>query len=713
MSASSRLEAEQQEYVATLAVRGLISLSCCMLVTLAWLGYDDCIASLSAMKRAFQAPFSLPHAGSSFDVRVLDEFNHARVARAQYAADGVLIPLSAVMLPLVICLHASSSTDWDVIFRAAFMCWRLAATLYVKYWRKSPRFRLVEMELFYKAFILLFAVRTHLVDTQRLLMYGGVWSASRVALAAWILDCKMTVRWNAFLSAVTCLTFWNRREELCTKEFRPMAVFAHYFAIEVFVCMVTCCASVCLELGEKERIKSSIESNQSGRAYRAVQRLLGVFCDAHLHICPQYNIISHSPHLLHLLGGSEDVMGGAKSTLHASNFLQYVGESDRQRFQDWFSATAVVQAEDFSPDGVAAPMTEGPNSDRFATRPATSIHVSLHKGGKAHAIPVELFLTYIADFTGAPEFLMGIRETCEAPPREACTDAPGAVALQLMAASEAACGSGPDVAQVSVAQLGGRALAPTLAPLAVEQVQSPASVLAHWQLACSKALAAKAQSRKSRSSISSSSRTSSSSAGTSTQEGCVSAVCLRMDTSSRSLRVDEMLLRFEIGRQQSRLKDWLPKELLDEITRNIQELVNQREYADGEEAVPCIGLGAMRFARNGSTFLIAESAELVFEPPVLVEESDCFNPFVHMNLTGVSRLRMPWQSVPQKVSRSLPTIDESLTDAACDVDAPAFRSRTSGLEKTAGRESAQSTMGNRSVESTPGVVASAAIASER
>ncbi|CAK0824351.1 unnamed protein product [Prorocentrum cordatum] len=219
-------------------------------------------------------------------------------------------------------------------------------------------------------------------------------------------------------------------------------------------------------------------------------------------------------------------------------------------------------------------------------RPATSIHVSPHEGGSAHPISVELFLTYVADFKGAPESPMGIRETCEAPPREACTDAPGAVALQPTAASQAACGPGPDVAQVGGAKLGGRALAPTLAPLAVEQVQSPASVLGllgHWQLARSKALAAKAQSQKSRSSISSSSRTSSSSAGTSTQEGCVSAVCLRVDTSSWGLRVEEMPVCFEIGHQQPRLKDWLPKEPLDEIMRNFQELVNQREYGDSED----------------------------------------------------------------------------------------------------------------------------------
>jgi len=258
-----------------------------------------------------------------------------------------------------------------------------------------------------------------------------------------------------------------------------------------------------------------------------------------------------------------------------------------------------------------------------------------------------------------------------------------------------------------------------LAPLAVEQVRSPASATAHWQLARNKALADVARGQKSRSSISSSSRASSSSAGSCAPAAtCVSSVCLRVVSATRGLRVENMLLRFEAGHQQPRLKNWLPKESLDHIVRKSEELVNERWHGDGEEAVAGIGLGPMRFSSNGYTFLMAESAELVADDPVVEpcdssEASDYFNPIVYMKLTGVSRLRMPWQSVPQKVSRSLPTIDESLTDAACDVDALAFRSRTSGLEKTAGRESAQSTMGNRSVESTPGVVASAAISSER
>jgi len=705
MSLSFFFEVTQQEYLATLIVRCCISLSFCFLAASVWLDWGEFTASLHALMRSLQSPVSHCGACTSTDSRVLRDFNKARVARLQFVADTLLIPLSAMFMPLVICMHVANPSDWGVVFRAVFMCGRSWANLYWKHMRRSPGFTAVDVVCLFKVFMCTMALRMCFASATSYLMYGGLWSAARATFAIFILDWKTSVRWNILLSAVTCVAVWQGREQIViTDGVSSMAAFVHNVFIEVVTCALVCCASIFLEVCEKDRLKASLESNQSGRAYRAVQRLLGVLCDAQLYICPQLNIIAHSPHLVHLLG-PEDQAGDTRSALLGCNFLRYVGESDQQRFQDFISATAGLQSEDSAADD--------PILGECARRPAASIQVNLCTEGSANPIPVELFLTYIADFTGAPEFLMGIRETCEAPPREACTDAPGAVALQLMAASEAACGSGPDVAQVSVAQLGGRALAPTLAPLAVEQVQSPASVLAHWQLARSKALAAKAQSRKSRSSISSSSRTSSSSAGTSTQEGCVSAVCLRVDTSSRSLRVDEMLLRFDIGRQQPRLKDWLPKELPDEIMRNIQKLVNQREYGDGEEAVPCIGLGATRFARNGSTFLIAESAEVVLEPPVLVEESDCFNPFVYMNLTGVSRLRMPWQSVPQKVSRSLPTIDESLTDAACDVDALAFRSRTSGLEKTAGRESAQSTMGNRSVESTPGVVASAAISSER
>jgi len=706
MSSSSFFDAALQEYCTTIFVRMCVSFSLCFFVADAWLSWGRFAASLYAWNASFKAMLSSPDHSKQQVLR--HDFIRTRVARWQRVMDAVLVPLSNIASPLLICMDACCAVSWDsgLFCRVMFLSGRHVATLYWKYYKHG--LSLFGATCIFKVFVLSLAVRSYYADTQAFLIYAGFRAAIRVLLALLAPDCKTTVNWNLFLSAVTCLSVWERREQLRIDGQHGLAAFVQHVIIEVVLCALVCSAGVIQEFSEKDILKASRES----RAYRAVQRLLGVFCDAHLHICPRCNIIAHSPHLVHLLG-PEDQAGDTRSALLGCNFLRYVGESDQQRFQDFISATAALQSEDSPLKRVAASVAEDLNSGECAMGPATSIQVSLCKDGGTHPIPVELFLTYIADFTGAPEFLMGIRETCEAPPREACTDAPGAVALQLMAASEAACGSGPDVAQVSVAQLGGRALAPTLAPLAVEQVQSPASVLAHWQLARSKALAAKAQSRKSRSSISSSSRTSSSSAGTSTQEGCVSAVCLRVDTSSRSLRVDEMLLRFDIGRQQPRLKDWLPKELPDEIMRNIQKLVNQREYGDGEEAVPCIGLGATRFARNGSTFLIAESAEVVLEPPVLVEESDCFNPFVYMNLTGVSRLRMPWQSVPQKVSRSLPTIDESLTDAACDVDALAFRSRTSGLEKTAGRESAQSTMGNRSVESTPGVVASAAISSER
>ncbi|CAK0878180.1 unnamed protein product [Prorocentrum cordatum] len=675
---SFSLEAEQKEYFATLFVRSCVSVSCCTLAAHAWFGYDDCLASLAKLKRALESLFVLPDAGASFDARVLNEFNHARVTRAQYVSDAVFIPFSVILLPLVICVHATSASDWDVVFRAAFMLARHWATLYWKYLRKSCGFTTVEIELLYKMFMLFLAVRTHLADTQRILMYGGILSAARGCLVALLLDCKTTVRWNAFLSAVTCFTFWRRREELCIDGISSMAVFVHHFLIEVGICMLICSASIFLELGEKERVKASTESSQSSRAHRAVQRLLGVFCDAHLHICQSCNIISHSPPLLHLLGGSEDGTGGTTtSTLAGSNFLRYVGESDQQRFQDWLSS-----------NGAAVSMAEDPSSHRFALRPAASIHVSLHKGGSARPIPVELFLTCVADVEGAPEFLMGIRETFSSLPREACTDAPGAVALQLIAVSEVAPEPGPDAAQVGAARLGPRALAPTLAPLAVEQVRSPASATAHWQLARNKALA------DSRSSISSSSRASSSSAGSCAPAAtCVSSVCLRVVSATRGLRVEDMLLRFEAGHQQPRLKNWLPKESLDHIVRKSEELVNERWHGDGEEAVAGIGLGPMRFSSNGYTFLMAESAELVANDPVVEpcdssEASDYFNPIVYMKLTGVSRLRMPWQSAPQKVSRSLHTIDESVMDAACDGDAPALRKRTSSLNNIAGRESA-------------------------
>ncbi|CAK0907766.1 unnamed protein product [Prorocentrum cordatum] len=595
-----------------------------------------------------------------------------------FSVKDVLIPLSLIFLPLVICMHATSASDWEVLVRALFMCGRHWASFCWKYLRTSSGFSAVDIECMYKMFMALMAVRTHIEDTHRILMYSGLWSASRGCLAAWTLDCKTTVRWNMFLSAVTCFTFWTRREELRADGTSSMAAFVHHSTIEVVTCLMICCASISLELCEKDRVKAYIESSQSGMAYRAVQRLLGVFCDAHLHICPNCNIISHSPHLLHLLG-SEDGRRGITNSLHGCNFLRYVWESDQQRFQDFISAAAVLQSEDFSPNGVAASMAEDPNSGKCTISPATSIQVSLRKGVGAHPVPVELFLTYVADVKGAPEFLMGIRETCEALPREACTDAPGTVALQLVAAAETAREPGPDAVRVGAAQLGPRSLAPALAPLAGEQAHvGPAVARAHGRARAAVAHAG----RTSRSSVSSSSRASSSSAGSCAREaGCVSSVCLRINSTSRGLRVEDMLLRFEVGHRAPRLKDWLPKEVLDGIQRGCQELVNQREYGDGEEVAADIQFGAMRFSRNGSTFLLAESAELSVDGPAAEprdsgEESDCFNPTVYMKMIGVSKLRMPWQSVPQKVSRSLHTIDESSMDAACDGDVPTLRQRT-------------------------------------
>jgi len=171
---------------------------------------------------------------------------------------------------------------------------------------------------------------------------------------------------------------------------------------------------------------------------------------------------------------------------------------------------------------------------------------------------------------------------------------------------------------------------------------------------------------------------------------------------SRGLRIEEMVLRFEVGDRAPRLKDWLPKEALDEITRSVQELVNQREYGRGEEVTAGVGLGAMRFSANGTKFLLAESAELASDgyttdPRDSGEDSEYFNPIVFMNLTGVSKFRMPWQSVPQRVSRRLHTINESPTDVACG-DVATLRQRSTGLERTARRESVQSDMGNRSAD---------------
>ncbi|CAK0809963.1 unnamed protein product [Prorocentrum cordatum] len=652
MSLSCFLAVGQQDCLVTIVVRSCVFLSFGSLVALVWLGWDNSVASLYALRKVFQSPASPPLPCTSFDNRVSNALDKARVARLQHVADSLLIPISAgIFVPLAMFINAADASDRSVAFKAVIMCVRHFATLYWKYLRCSSGFSVADIKNMFIFFMSFIAVRTYFEESHVLFfMYGGFWSAARVLLAVGLLDCRMSGRWNMFLSAVTCLSSWERREQLRIHGHSPMGAFVHQCMVELVTCGLICFASAFLEACEKDRVKASIQSSQSGRAYQAAQTLLGVFCDAQLRICPQCNIIAHSPHLLHLLGS-----GGTRHTLHGCSFLQYLLETDQQRFQDFISGATLLQqrSQNFSSERNAASIAEGPSSSDFSMGHATSTQVSLRKEGCAHPIPVELFLINIADVQDAPEFLMGIRETCEALPREACTDAPRAEALQRPAAAPSLRGLDPEAGRGGAVQC----------PRAERPVHKVG--------------------RKPRSSISSSSRASSSSAGSCAPDaGRVSSVCLRLDSKSRGLRVEDMLLRFEGGRRSPCLKDWLPKETVDEVRRSSQDLVNQRDYGpSGEELVAGVGAGTVRFSSGGSTFLLAERAALAvdgyfIDPRDSGEESDYFSPFIFMYLSGVSKLRVPWQSVPQRVSNRLHPIDESPTDAAYGGSASTLRRRT-------------------------------------
>ncbi|CAK0827756.1 unnamed protein product, partial [Prorocentrum cordatum] len=84
--------------------------------------------------------------------------------------------------------------------------------------------------------------------------------------------------------------------------------------------------------------------------------------------------------------------------------------------------------------------------------------------------------------------------------------------------------------------------------------------------------------------------------------------------------------------------------------------------------------------RRRRTFLLAERAVLAVDgyfvdPRDSGEESDYFTPFTFMYPSGVSKLRVPWQGVPQRVSERPHPIDESPTGAACGGSAPTLRRR--------------------------------------
>ncbi|CAK0810611.1 unnamed protein product [Prorocentrum cordatum] len=328
MPLSDFLAVGQHDYFVTFVVRSCVSLSFCFLGTLVWLGWDDSVASLYALRKVFQSPASPLRPCTSFENRVSNELDKARVARLQHVADSMLIPISAgIFVPLAMFFYAADASEPSVAFKAVIMCLRHFATLYWKYLRSSSGFSVADIEYMFRFFMSFIAVRTYFEESHVLFcMYGGFWSAARLLLAVSLLDCRMSVRWNIFLSAVNCLSSWERREQLRIDGHSSTGAFVHQCMVEMVSCGLICFASAFLEACEKDRVKASVESSQSGRAYQAAQTLLGVFCDAQLRICPQCNIIAHSPHLLHLLGS-----GGTRHNASWCSFLQYLLEPDKQR----------------------------------------------------------------------------------------------------------------------------------------------------------------------------------------------------------------------------------------------------------------------------------------------------------------------------------------------------------------------------------------------
>ncbi|CAK0846645.1 unnamed protein product [Prorocentrum cordatum] len=428
MFSSPLLEPAQQEHYATIIVRMCIFFSVCFCVVDAWFSWRSVVAWLYAWKASFKSMFSPPgHSTSSKRDNLRGEFIKIRMARVQSVIETALIPLSNTISPLLICMHAccGGSSNWELVSRVVFLCGRHCATLCWKYSNDLHGLSPFVAGLIFKVFMLGIAVRSYLTDTPGFLVYSGFRAAVRVLFAMLAPDCRTSIRWNLILSAVLCRSVWERREQLGIDGQDATTAFVQHVILELVLCALVCSAAAVQEFCERDILKASRES----RSYRAVQRLLGVFCDAHLHICPRCNILAHSPHLVNLLG-ADDGARDMKSTLHGQSFFQYVVESDQQRFQDFISATAGLQSEDSAAENL--------DSGECALRPAASIHVSLRKEGNAHTTPVELFLICLDGARDAPELLVGIREACEALPREACTDAPDAEGFQQLAGASPA-----------------------------------------------------------------------------------------------------------------------------------------------------------------------------------------------------------------------------------------------------------------------------------
>ncbi|CAK0904143.1 unnamed protein product [Prorocentrum cordatum] len=423
------------EALAAIIVRSCIAICIVSLTRYCWQFRGDMATPHQSLKALILKLASVP--SMPLNDRFCKELDKARVARCKYFIDVLQVPITISFLVHLLLVSSTGPCDWSLAFTAVYMFARHVAYLCYKCYIETNCFSVSHIQVLFKVVMLAGAIRIYLADTDLFLMNGGLRCGLRMVNAVLLLDWQTAVRWNAFLSAIVGLSIWGRLAELCVDGRSPRDVFIHHFVTELAVCVCVCAVAVLLEAGERHRIIASLESSQSGRSYRATQRLLSVFCDAQLQICPQSSIVAHSPHLLHLLA-PRDGKDETRSTLQGESFVRYVEESDRQRFQDFISATAVRQSEDALLNRFAASPGEHPKPDEHTMGPATSIQVSLRKEGGGHPTPVELFLIPVADVDDAPEYLMGIREAQEALPLEAYMDAPDAVPSQLRAAGASA-----------------------------------------------------------------------------------------------------------------------------------------------------------------------------------------------------------------------------------------------------------------------------------
>ncbi|CAK0861148.1 unnamed protein product [Prorocentrum cordatum] len=125
-----------------------------------------------------------------------------------------------------------------------------------------------------------------------------------------------------------------------------------------------------------------------------------------------------------------------------------------------------------------------------------------------------------------------------------------------------------------------------------------------------------------------------------------------------------MLLRFEVRGSAPSLQDWVPMEVLQEVHRRCQSAMNEAAFGgarvDG-------ALGALRFSRNGVAFLHAECTELMpLSAAADPSDSEELELMIDINMHGLSKLRMPWQSGRSRGASSLQPIDELPTEQCAD-----------------------------------------------